>query len=106
MKKIILLALVALASVANASKADEEYCGGIYDRAKVIMDYRQKGTPIKIIYDVTNKMKAPEEVKEVFKHMINDAYEKPQFQTEKYRKEAAEEFANYYFLQCIKSFED
>ena len=106
MKKIILLALVAFASVANASKADEEYCGGIYDRAKVIMDYRQKGTPIKIIYDVTNKMKAPEEVKEVFKHMINDAYEKPQFQTVRYRQESSEEFANQYFLQCIKSFKD
>jgi len=100
MKALILATtLAALSFTANAEDKPSDKassCKKISELAGRYMDLRQSGVPMADIYGTANGS-------ELLELMIVQAYEKPQFGTEKYKLEQVSKFKNEWFLSCIKS---
>jgi len=100
MKALILATtLAALSFTANAEGKPSEkltLCKELSTLAERYMTLRQSGTSMADIYGTANGS-------ELLELMIVQAYEKPQFGTEKYKLEQVSKFKNEWFLSCIKS---
>lgn len=100
MKKLILaLSIAALSFTANAEDKPSEkitLCKELSTLAERYMTLRQSGASMADVYGTASGNKLVE-------LMITQAYEVPQFGTEKYKLEQVSKFKNEWFLSCIKS---
>ncbi len=87
------------------AETTHEECTRVHDTALVVMKMRQDGIPIKKQMDVVEKTGGiSNKGSGVLVEMIVEAYETDQFQTEKYKNTSATEFANKWYLACVKSY--
>ncbi|HCJ6408844.1 TPA: hypothetical protein NU643_001436 [Acinetobacter baumannii] len=108
MRKIVLLGLVFLPFLGNASpfpkQAEEEksekFCRGWMDIAESIMAEKQKGTSLSIMLKSSDSMKTKEDER-LIRTIIRDAYSQPSYSTPSIKKEQLNEFAARYYLNCI-----
>ena len=97
MKKgiLVILAISMAAPAAHASSV----CHSISSLARATMNARQAGIPMDEIYE-NGEDEAPE-VENIRKSLIRIAYDRPRFGTERYKIEAAEDFASEVFRRCV-----
>lgn len=102
--RVLILILSIFCSYVNAETIHEE-CTRVHDTALVVMKMRQDGVPIKKQMDVVEKTGGiSNKGSSVLVKMIVEAYETDQFQTEKHKNTSATEFANKWYLACVKSY--
>lgn len=99
MKKIILLALAF--NGVNVYAAENGFCKELYDYAEMSMEQRQKGTPLKVMYETLDKIKPTPSQKKLFTFIINDAYRQPKYSSKDNQKEAINEFAKDQYFLCL-----
>ena len=105
------LALVALAalgapSAGSAQSPDEQQiqqlCESIESFARVVMEARQAGVSMAEIMERAAEQGFPEEIHNLNRSLIVEAYERQQFLYPSNQKEAAEDFANDVALACYQ----
>lgn len=100
MKKLLIVtALTAILSVPSfaadkPADKEEDICKKWSELASSVMELRQKGVPMTALMATDN---------ETIKKIVIDAYSEPRLSTSKYQKEAIDDFANKYALECYKS---
>jgi hypothetical protein len=95
---IAIVAALVLSVSAPAAYASS-VCEAVSSLARSTMNARQAGVPMSEIYE--NGVEESQSVSQVRKSLILIAYEKPKFSTERYKTEAAEEFASDVFRRCV-----
>ena len=86
----------------NETDTMMELCAGIQSLAETIMATRQKGTSISTIMKIVKNIATNKKQEEILVEMVIDAYDKPQYSGEEYRKKTTNEFANKWALECYK----
>lgn len=74
-------------------------CEAVSSLARSTMNARQAGVPMADIYE--NGQDESAAVEGVRKSLIRIAYDRPRFSTERYKVEAAEDFASEVFRRCV-----
>ena len=87
-------AVIAL-TVADQAKANDA-CENMATLAGLVMESRQKGVPMVKAYNAAGG-------NNVIQDMVVLAYEMPRFNTASIKERAIKEYANKWFLSCIKS---
>ena len=95
MKKLILAALF-LPTLAIAEDTDFEICQSYSIYAETIMDGRQNGTDMAVLYELVKDDK-------VMSTIVMSAYDTSRFTTQDYKTKAISDFKNKWFLACIQS---
>jgi len=90
-KKIALAVFISLFSVV----AQASFCAEVENLARAIMENRQSGVPLGKVLDNTEM--------ELGKSLALDAYERPHFETQEYKRQAINEFGNDVRLKCEKA---
>ena len=93
MKKLILIAALTLST---AVKADTDTCEEIENFARTIMSNRQSDVSLVSMIKVVKDNK-------LGKKMVIDAYESPMFNGKAYKDKTINEFANKWYMTCIKT---
>ena len=91
MKKLILIAALTLSTAVQANTCEE-----IENFARTIMDNRQSGVSLVSMIKVVKDHK-------LGKKMVIDAYESPIFNGKAYKDKTINEFANKWYMTCIKT---
>lgn len=104
--KIALTAVIFAMSmpVWAATKEADLSCRKYMEIASVVMDARQRGLPLSKALEFNDKAysKEPDSLMEsISRGIITDAYEQPIFESEKYKIQQKEQFANKYYLGCL-----
>lgn len=94
MKYIIILTML-LSTTAYANENAETKCKNYYDYAFSTMKARQGNVPMHKLFDLTGGNKTMQK-------MIIDAYEIPLFSTKQIKEKTINEFANDWYLWCVK----
>ena len=92
---IILLAGLTLTAQADDKPTRESMCTEVQETARLIMEHRQKGTPMATMYKAVSDA--------FFKSVIIEAYEYPKMRLQESQQEVTNDFADMYFLMCIKA---
>lgn len=105
MKKLILAATLSVSSIcANASNhaSDrEEYCKSIYDLSEIIMKARQNGVSMKRSIEIVSTTYNNDKLSiELAKSVVEWAYSKPMYQTDVFKRNAINEFAEKAYYSC------
>lgn len=95
MKKLITICLLLTSFNVLAESTVIERCISIADLSEVIMDHRQVGTDITVMYT--------DDVHPLSELLIKEAYSKPRYETEAYRQKAIKDFKNKWFLLCMEA---
>ena len=86
------------------SKSEQEYCNSLYTFAETAMTVRQGGMSLK---DALSKQPKPtgtqaeDEVLPLLQAVLYEAYKRPLYHTEEYKKEVISEFSKDVYLACI-----
>lgn len=109
-KRILIVGVIsttmALPMYAQASESDidDSVCRSVMELSKTVMEGRQVGVPVTDTMDVfVNDSDIDAKHKTLMMDIIIRAYDAPKYSTVEYQKEAADEFANSYYLDCMKS---
>lgn len=97
MKKLLLCAALLLPTVVSA-----EVCNIYYEMAESIMKARQSLVPIIESMEIAESIGNDNFIR-ITKEIVVDAYSKPAFSSDDGKRRIIEEFANKYYLRCIKS---
>lgn len=103
-KATAILAVLATAIVSAQTKDEVLVCDGIDELARVVMNSRQNGIPLKMMMDVFSDTEFTKEQHRLFQKMLTEAYEKPRFSTESIKQETITEYGNKWYLVCLNSF--
>ena len=118
MKKLvnILIAMIIIFSFissVNAKDNNSIICPEINNFAKVVMELRQIGVPLIKVMNKFESIKTNTENQElnqtlvkILKTIMKNAYSQPRFMTKEYQQRAIIEFANKWYLQCLKGTSD
>jgi len=90
MKKLILIVLIVISASAG------EYCSTIEKLATVIMEVRQVGLPAISAYEMAKGDKLAQTI-------VKDAYSQPAFTLKEFQDRAVRDFADKYYISCIKN---
>lgn len=94
MKKLLLITALLIPSLALAN--EKASCEQMESLARSIMDARQSGIPLKKVMDIMKLDKAA-------RAMTIYAYETPAYQVKENQQRKTDEFANEFYLECLKS---
>lgn len=94
MKKLILAAAIAVSSMPVFS-AD---CNGIANLASSIMEVRQQGVSMRKVIAALSDDKG---ISDIAMAMVKDAYDRPQFGTDKYQAKEIVSFEDVWFKACL-----
>lgn len=97
MKKLILATALLTASAVTVA---DEYCAQIESLAKTTMTFRQSGGEMSVIMGIMLKGEA---TKVIGKQMVMDAYEVPRYSMVENQKREVSDFANEWYLMCVKA---
>jgi len=86
--------LILFSNMVKAEESKASSCAEFDQLAAIIMEHRQKGTPLSKMVEVM-----PDET---FLDLLIIAYETPQFSGEKHRQRMVDEFRNKVYLMCLK----
>jgi hypothetical protein len=92
---IILLTGLTLTTQADETPTRESICTEVQETARLIMEHRQKGTPMATLYKAVSDA--------FFKSVIIQAYEYPKMSLQENQQEVTNDFADRYFLMCVKA---
>jgi hypothetical protein len=109
--KKILLAVVISATMtapmyaqASESGIDDSVCRSVMELSRQMMKNRQVGVPVTDMMDVfVNDPSTDAKHKNLMMEIVMRAYDAPRYSTAEYQDKAADEFANSYYLDCMKS---
>jgi len=98
MNKLIISLVFCTSFAAHADRSEIIYrlCNNMSETARHMMVLRQDGASI------VELMKGMET--DVGRELVEAAYKKPYFQTEKFKKHAIEKFATDHYLSCLKTY--
>ena len=112
MKKILLLCFLAASFTSHAkeiTREQETNCISAMAMAEAAMTVRQNGLPLFKALENNEKMltdgNATKEEVSLMKIILRDVYSKPKYSTEKYQKEAINEYSSKYNLACMDAYE-
>ena len=99
MKKLILAATLAVASLsANATKTDE-YCNLIYGYAETIMNARQNGLPMPKMRELVKNINDKKLIS-IGDSLVDWAYSEPKYHSDEMQKYATNKFAERAYYGC------
>ena len=98
MKKLILTALM----IPLLAQARPDTCLNIKNVASTIMNARQTGVDAQVVVDKLGKEVKEEWLYRAHMHIVIDAYQRPVYETDLYRKRIISAFANKYYIACWK----
>ena len=91
------------------TREQETNCISAMAMAEAAMTVRQNGLPLFKALENNEKMltdgNATKEEVSLMKIILRDVYSKPKYSTEKYRKEAINEYSSKYYLSCMEAYE-
>ncbi len=102
MKKLVLtLTLAALSTSAFAAEpapisAMTQVCSQIANTARITMEARQNGSPMREVMELTTNP--------TILDIITEAYGHPAYSTSKVQEKAIQEFENRWYLKCVKAY--
>jgi len=99
MKKGIIALSLLLASSATYAGDSNETCDQIHEIATSVMDARQRGVSVKKAMDIMGGTS-------IGKNMVMNAYEDTRWNSKSRQQDAVTEFANTYYLECVKAFSE
>lgn len=102
-KYIVAIALAIAVSTSSAVQAESLDCGIVGNLAMSIMKNRQAGVPIQDIISAIKQASTSEDTLRIPMFIIQSAYSKPKFMTQRHQEEAVVEFGNEMFLACAKA---
>lgn len=104
-KKILWAAAISatMALPAFAVEIDDSDCRFVMDLSKTVMESRQIGMSATTMTDVLVNNSDDHKFKGLIMKMIIRAYDAPKYSSAEYQQEAASEFANGYYLDCMKT---
>ena len=111
MKKVLLLGLLLSGNLfaKEVSKDQEQHCLNAMAMSEAAMTVRQNGLPLSEALNNIKKMvesgESTEKEASLVKLILRDAYSKPKFSTEAYKKESISEFSANYYLACMEGYE-
>lgn len=112
MKKILLLCFLVASFSSYAkeiTREQETNCIGVMAMAEAAMSVRQNGLPLFKALENNEKMltdgNATKEEVSLMKIILRDAYSKTKYSTDKYQKEAINEYSSKYYLACMEAYE-
>lgn len=88
--------LLLVNPAASYAVTTQEMCESQEQMANTIMQARQTGVPLQRMLDLANG-------DAVIKAIVRMAFTKPKFTSEKYKGNAADQFANEIYLLCMKN---
>jgi hypothetical protein len=92
---IILLTGLTLTAQAEETPTRESMCTEVQETARLIMEHRQKGTPMATLYTAVSD--------DFFKSVVIDAFEYPKMSVPENQQAVTNDFADKYFLMCVKA---
>jgi len=102
MQSLILLVIVATAlSTSSAFSQSQSLCESVEKIARGIMTKRQNGESMSAIMRTADSVES-EVLQNLSRSMIIDAYETPRFHTKEYKNNVIGDFADKYYLACVK----
>jgi hypothetical protein len=81
-------------------KPDKSHCTALSQLAEKIMENRQKGVPM---HQQMERISGTDEIHELGRTLIVEAYDTPKFGSPKYKNEAITEYGNEAMLACYKA---
>lgn len=108
-KAIILLAMVLLLGNFNLSYAEDNahsICKSISSIATTFMEVRQRGDSLSESVDKIKNSNMDSKGKKLSTAILMNAYEKPNYSSEKYKKRAINEFANDWYKACMEKYSE
>ena len=102
MKKLILAATLTISTASNAKVSNvEEYCSSMYDLAETIMDARQNGMTMKKSKEIiVTTVSDDKNLVEIAKSLVNWAYSKPMYNSEEFKQNETNKFAEEAYYSC------
>lgn len=79
---------------------EKNLCEEYGSTAELIMQKRQSGVDISQMLKIANSLNKKSQ--DVFKNMIIDAYDRPEYSSSKYRNEEIKKFKERYYIACLK----
>jgi len=92
-----MLTTIALAATMTATA----HCGNVADAAELIMEARQNGVPMRDMMET-----AVESGVDLLPHLVEDAYSRPGYATERHQQKAVLDFTDQWYLGCIRAMRD
>ena len=105
MKNLIIAAMMFVPTITFAEEqkpTPKDTCFAIGKMSKTIMENRQIGVPLVDMLQVPEGIEQ-ENLANIVRQIIFEAYDRPKFSTKEYQIEVAEEFSNEVLLSCLKS---
>ena len=103
MKKLILAAALTVASFSSNAKVSniDEYCNSMYDLAETIMNARQNGMTMKKSKEIiVTTVSDDKNLVEIAKSLVNWAYSKPMYNSEEFKQNETNKFAEEAYYSC------
>lgn len=89
---------------ASINEFKEQYCDAVLSMSKVIMKGKQSGIPIDRALSLIKDEKGSENIfTETNKLIVLDAYDQPNFSSEKYKNEQLNDFTAKQYISCMKA---
>lgn len=101
---MMLVPLCLAAQGAQKPNEDFEECKRMEHSAKTVMESRQSDVPMSTMWGIAEES-GSEYVKEMYKMLIRNAYDKPRFSLEENQQKAVTDFQNDFFSSCIRNAE-
>lgn len=100
MVKFLVLLLLAFPLQARELASDDiNTCEVIAEKAKSIMEVRQVGAPMQEVMDAVKDSA----IKSLYFELVIQAYERPRYQSDEFRRRAVVDFQNEWYLSCVKA---
>ncbi|WP_207285188.1 hypothetical protein [Pseudomonas sp. FW300-N2A2] len=99
-----MLAICFAAHGAQKPNEDLEECKRMEHSAKTVMESRQSDVPMSTLWGIAEESDS-EYIKEMYKMLIRNAYDKPRFSLEENQQKAVIDFQNDFFSACMRNAE-
>ena len=77
------------------------HCGNVADAAEQVMLARQSGAPMRDMMET-----AVESRIELLPHLVEDAYSRPRYSTDRHQQKSVLDFTDQWYLECIRAMRD
>lgn len=102
---LALFSLPALATNVHAIEEGDDACTIFAKTAGVIMKARQAGVPMSNLLNAHAKIESSEEIRQLMRTIVIDAYDSPRFQTKEYQFNAEMDYRNNIHVACLRETE-
>ena len=103
---LIAATALTIATPAQASEFTEEeakFCATVSETAELIMKARQEAITRRVVTEAVTKDQDNNEIKNLWLSLVELAFARPRFTSEKYKQEAISDFSSDVYSTCYKS---